>query len=450
MKFKIRKNKIKKSGKQLLNRKLKFKKIKFEQSQFQKKSLFNNKNICYILSSFIVFIVIIVIFLILNLRAYSSLNIKIKKYGKDYKVNDTTDENTYFKIIQEFIDINTNGTLIYDNKKFKKIKKPKISIVITIHNGEAFIISATRCVQNQDFHDIEIIFVEDESKDGSVKIIKELMKEDPRIILLENERNRGYLYSMIKGVLNAKGKYVMILDIDDFFSVENVLSTVYKEIEQYNIDFLGFSATQGILDMKTHQYTHESFHNYIETSILYQPEISERVYSKNEKGDITRCHDVIWGYIYKTDFFIQAIKEIDEKFLNIKFNHYGDYFLFFIMAKRAKTLKYIKKLFYVTIQTKKSENPSVKYFIDEKNEVRKIHKCSALLGYIELVYIKSTNNFKLASFILENNLFYTDCTGSDSIKEEANRICKLFLDNQYIENRLKNKINSFLKRINAK
>ena len=97
------------------------------------------------------------------------------------------------------------------------------------------------------------------------------MKEEPRIRLIYNDRNkgnRGYLYTMINGVLNAKGKYVMILDVDDLFSVENVFSTVYNEIEKYGLDMLGFSATQGILDMITHKYTHRSFHNYIETSIL--------------------------------------------------------------------------------------------------------------------------------------------------------------------------------------
>ena len=113
---------------------------------------------------------------------------------------------------------------------------------------------------------------------------------------------------MINGILNAKGKYVMILDVDDLFSVENVFSTVYNEIKKYGLDILGFSATQGILDMITHKYTHRSFHNYIETSILNQPALSERAYNKDGNGYITGANDVIWGYIIKTDFFIKAIK----------------------------------------------------------------------------------------------------------------------------------------------
>ena len=89
-----------------------------------------------------------------------------------------------------------------------------------------------RNVQNQDFQYIEMIIIEDDSKDASVKIIKELMKEDPRIVFLQNEGNRGYLYTMIKGVLNSKGKYILILDVDDFFSVENTFSIIYEEAEK--------------------------------------------------------------------------------------------------------------------------------------------------------------------------------------------------------------------------
>ena len=292
--------------------------------------------------------------------------------------------------------------------------------------------------------------VNDDSKDDSVKMIKEFMKEDPRIRLIYNDRNRGYLYILINGILNAKGKYVMILDVDDLFSVENVLSNVYNEIEKYGLDMLGFAATQGILDMNTHKYTHTSFHNYIETSILNQPELSERTYKKNEKGNIKGCKDAVWGYILKTDFVIKAIKEIDDKFLNITFNHWGDFFLFFLLTKRAKTLKYIKKLFYVTIQKKVAGDSFENYFTKVKEESRNKNHCQAILGYVEFVVSKSDDDVKLASYLIENLFLNNDCKRRDHVREQAISICKLVLENKYIENQLKDKINSLLKSINEK
>ena len=440
--------------KKMIFKKEKFKKVVIKDLNDEKTKISKNKFFFYIIIiiPFLSFIIIILLYLFLiHKNNLSSSNFGIKIIDKDYKVNDSTDENTYFKIIKDFIYINYNGTFLYDIKKFKKNENPKISVIITIHNAQAFIKSALRCVQNQDFQDIEIIMVEDDSADDSVKIIKEFMKEDPRIRLIYNDRekgNRGYLYTIINGVLNAKGKYVMILDVDDLFSVENVLSSLYTEIEKYGLDILGFSSTQGILDMSTHKYTHTNFHNYFETSIFNQPELSESIYNKNEKGNVIGQRCVIWGYIIKTDFFIKVIKEIDDKFFNIIFSKRGDCFLFFILSKRAKTLKYIKKLFYVTVQKKISGNSFENYFTSEKKKKRKKNNCQSLLGYIEFVVTKSNDDVKLASFLIENRFLKNDCIRRDYVRDQVISICKVVLDNKFIENRLKDKINSLLKSMN--
>ena len=50
------------------------------------------------------------------------------------------------------------------------------------------------------------------------------MIKDPRIKLLQNEENRGMLYTKTKGVLNSKGKYVMLLDEDDIYAKKDAFS----------------------------------------------------------------------------------------------------------------------------------------------------------------------------------------------------------------------------------
>jgi len=59
-----------------------------------------------------------------------------------------------------------------------------------------------------------MLIIDDYSTDNSIKIISELMKEDQRIIYLQNKDNKGALYTKTRGILNAKGKYVMTLDED--------------------------------------------------------------------------------------------------------------------------------------------------------------------------------------------------------------------------------------------
>jgi cellulose synthase/poly-beta-1,6-N-acetylglucosamine synthase-like glycosyltransferase len=82
------------------------------------------------------------------------------------------DLNEEFKDIQEYINMIFNGTLYNPNEVFKKSENPKITIVISVYNGEAYLETALLSIQNQDFKDIEIIMVDDCSKDDSVNLIK--------------------------------------------------------------------------------------------------------------------------------------------------------------------------------------------------------------------------------------------------------------------------------------
>ena len=138
------------------------------------------------------------------------------------------DLNEEYKDIQEFINMAMNGTLYNPNEVFKKSENPKISIVVSVYNGEGYIKSALLSIQNQDFKDIEIIIVDDCSKDNSVNLIKELMIKDPRIILYQNEENKGNLYTKVRGILHCKGKYLLILDMDDIYAQRDAFSTLFQ------------------------------------------------------------------------------------------------------------------------------------------------------------------------------------------------------------------------------
>ena len=58
----------------------------------------------------------------------------------------------------------------YFRKLILNIKEPKISVIIPIYNGERYLNHSLNSVQNQKFKDIEIIIVDDNSSDDSVKI----------------------------------------------------------------------------------------------------------------------------------------------------------------------------------------------------------------------------------------------------------------------------------------
>ena len=70
---------------------------------------------------------------------------------------------------------------IIKNVTFTISNNPKISVIIPVYNSQKTIKSALRSIQNQNMIDIEIILINDNSKDKSLQIIESIQKKDPRI-----------------------------------------------------------------------------------------------------------------------------------------------------------------------------------------------------------------------------------------------------------------------------
>ena len=93
--------------------------------------------------------------------------------------------------------------------------------------------------------DIEIIIIDDNSNDDSLKIIKNYMKKDKRIRLIKNQENRKILFSKSLAVLNSKGKYIIELDQDDMIIKNYAFNFLYNESEKHKLDLLNFQYISG-------------------------------------------------------------------------------------------------------------------------------------------------------------------------------------------------------------
>ncbi len=89
-------------------------------------------------------------------------------------------------ISKKYIQKCFEGTLLNNNSKIFS-SKPKISAIIPAYNCENTIKAAVRSIQNQNMSEIEIVLVNDNSKDNTFKIIQELSEEDPRIKILNTK-----------------------------------------------------------------------------------------------------------------------------------------------------------------------------------------------------------------------------------------------------------------------
>ena len=335
-----------------------------------------------------------------------------------------------------------NKTLYNKDEKFYKSKNPKISIIIATLNAERFINNTLFSIQNQNFKDVEIIVVDDYSIDNTINVVKELMEKDPRIVLFQNEENKGTLYTKTKGVLNSNGKYVMILDQDDMYTQKDAFTTLYYYAKQNNLEILGFSAIfSGKIPFDKPKY----IHFYVETPIIYQPNIPSKMFRND--GAVYREGWYIWNYIFDNELFKKTIRQIDDKFMNTKMNCFEDFILFFLLTRNAKNLKQIKRVFYNQMHL--TFNNTNNALLNEKRNNFNI-SCLSAINYIEFLLAHTNNTVhdkKIASYELENFFLNDKCRNCQFIKERGENICKLFLENEFIEDNVKMKIKNFLNEI---
>jgi len=95
----------------------------------------------------------------------------------------------------------------------KKIKtNPKVTVLMPVYNGKAYIAKAIESVLNQTFTDFELIIINDGSTDETADVVKAF--NDPRIMLINNE-NQGVGKALNNGLAQARGQYIRRHDADD-------------------------------------------------------------------------------------------------------------------------------------------------------------------------------------------------------------------------------------------
>lgn len=108
----------------------------------------------------------------------------------------------------------------------------KFSIITPFYNSSNFLKKSVLSIINQKRKDIEIILVDDNSKDKSEKEISILKKNNSYIKYLKNEKNLGVGLSRNKAIKKAKGQYVIFLDSDDQLyknSINKIEQTIIKK-----------------------------------------------------------------------------------------------------------------------------------------------------------------------------------------------------------------------------
>lgn len=109
----------------------------------------------------------------------------------------------------------------------------KISIITATYNSEATIRDTLESVNAQTYPHIEHIIVDGNSKDNTLEIVKKYGK---RVSILISEPDNGIYDAMNKGIRAATGDVIGILNSDDFFTSNDVISAVVSTFKNNDID----------------------------------------------------------------------------------------------------------------------------------------------------------------------------------------------------------------------
>ncbi len=133
-----------------------------------------------------------------------------------------------------------NNTNLLENTHFQdKKENPLISVVMPCYNRQEYVADAIESILNQTYTNFEFIIIDDCSTDNTYEIIKKYAEIDKRIVFLQNEENKGIVYTLNRGFGLARGKYIARMDDDDISLPQRFEKQVKYMEEHKDIIVLG-------------------------------------------------------------------------------------------------------------------------------------------------------------------------------------------------------------------
>lgn len=250
------------------------------------------------------------------------------------------------------------------------MEKAKVSIIVPIYSVEMYLVEALDSLQRQTLHDIEIICVNDGSKDNSLEIMKRYAEKDDRFIIIDKE-NGGYGKAMNVGLDKATGEYIGILEPDDYVPL-NMYEDLYKVAKENDLDFVKADFYRFTTDEKTED-KHMVYNHLDRTHENYNVVLCPR-----EKPHVTKFIMNTWSGIYKRSF-IEEYHIRHNETPGASFQDNGFFWQTFMYAKRAM---FLDKPYYCN----RRDNPN-----SSVNSKEKVYCMNIEYDYIRDIFMQKEN-----------------------------------------------------------
>ena len=215
------------------------------------------------------------------------------------------------------------------------LKKPKLSIIIPIYNGEDYISPLVSSIQLQSLKQIEIVFVDDFSEDETYEKLLEAQKKEKRIKIIKNKKNRGIMYSRLYGALQSSGSYVTFIDCDDLYINANLLESAYNTAVQKDLDLIQYEYVGSTFDgEETYDYLVAYLSKAKYNEIVYPPNVKTLLFGQR---DSPGGSGIVYDKLYRRNLINKMADFLGEDLVNIHLIFMEDFLISFGAFRTAES-----------------------------------------------------------------------------------------------------------------
>ena len=300
--------------------------------------------------------------------------------------------------------------------------KYKVSVIVPVYNVEKYLYRCLDTLVNQTLKEIEIIIIDDGSKDNCPTICDEYAKNYENVIVIHKE-NEGLGLARNTGINIANGEYIAFVDSDDYIDLDFYEKT-YQNALQNNSDIC-FGETKFLNNRlitkqimrnpyNKKKFVGEKINNYVLTNLLY---------NKISTGFIGFMATGVWQAIYKKEVFdtYKILFVSERKYIS------EDYIFHLEFIPRCKIITFVSGTYYYHCDDNMSLSRIYREDRFEKNKilykeildrVKNIKFNTNVIPGIYALFVKNTRHTLSMAYLNKKII------GRKNLKEIFNNICK--------------------------
>lgn len=275
-----------------------------------------------------------------------------------------------------------------------------VSILVPIYNVEKYIEKCLISLFEQDFLDIEYVFVNDASTDNSMKILHKIMHRYPQrynqVKIINHQSNRGLAASRKTAILNAISPYILHVDSDDYIET-NLVRLLYNEAYEKKADLVLSNTLVEYSSKKVRFETCWNGNKWEYLSLMLVRKVPSNIWGKLIKRSLIMEHSIFakegvnqgedYQVVPQILYYAKNITDVDSTYYYNKTNN--------LSYTNNISLEGIKSIIY-------SQEILVDFFSD-KNEVSKVLiDESCIYNKLTLLSIASLSDYPLISSLYKD------------------------------------------------